>query len=118
MAQRVKVMLVCDLHEEETSGTETVTFSLDGAAYELDLCDEHSRGFREALGPYVGMARRAGGGGRSARPGRASRQARRGHDGERRNSGDVREWARAQGIEISARGRIPSSVMERYAAAH
>jgi hypothetical protein len=26
----------------------------------------------------------------------------------------VREWARAQGIEISDRGRIPATIQERY----
>ena len=42
MAQRVQVLLVCDLHDDDTEGTETIRFSLDGAAYEIDLCASHA----------------------------------------------------------------------------
>ena len=89
MAQRVQVILVCDLHEDETPGTETVTFAVDGSSYEIDVCDGHGRALREAFAPYVGAARR--GGGRSGRPaGRRSR--RRGGSGE---AAQIREWARS-----------------------
>ena len=60
MAQRVQVMLVCDLHEDEAEGVETVAFGLDGAAYELDACEEHAAQLRDAFAPFVGAARRAG----------------------------------------------------------
>lgn len=35
----------------------------------------------------------------------------------RRNSGEIRTWAKEHGIEISERGRIPASVIEQYEAA-
>src|SRR4051794_17591558 len=60
MAQRVQVLLVCDLHEGDEEGTETIAFSLDGAAYEIDVCDAHAAELRDAFAPYVGQARRAG----------------------------------------------------------
>lgn len=34
------------------------------------------------------------------------------------NTTDVREWARAEGIEIGSKGRIKASITERYEAAH
>src|SRR4051812_30703920 len=37
MAQRVQVILVCDLHDDETPGTETISFGLDGTPYEVDV---------------------------------------------------------------------------------
>ena len=107
MAQRVQVMVVCDLHDDETPATETVRFSFDGAPYEIDLCEAHVARFRDVLATYVGAARRAAGRGSRgrSRPGRL-------------RPNEVREWARKQGIEVSKRGRIPSHVIEQYDAAH
>ncbi|WP_433498162.1 Lsr2 family DNA-binding protein [Sphaerimonospora sp. CA-214678] len=31
---------------------------------------------------------------------------------------DVREWAREQGVEVPARGKVPDEVVERFIAAH
>jgi hypothetical protein len=109
MAQRVTVQLVCDLHDNDTAGEETVTFGLDGASYEIDLCATHARTLREAFAPFVGPARRVTGG-RGRRAGRGRSGA--GRDG----SAEIRAWARGQGIEVSERGRIPASLAEQYAA--
>jgi len=35
----------------------------------------------------------------------------------RERSGDIRAWAKEQGIAVSERGRIPASVVEQYQAA-
>ena len=107
MAQRVHVVVVCDLHGDETSASETVRFSLNGSAYEIDLCESHVQGLRDALAPYVGAARRATGGGR----------ARRGRDRSGR-AGDIRDWARRQGIDVSKRGRIPAHILQQYESSH
>lgn len=111
MAQRVQVILVCDMHENETPGTETLTFAVDGSAYEIDVCDAHGRELRDAFAPFVGAARRAGrgsgGGGR--------RRGRRGGAGE---AARIREWARGQGLPVPERGRIPADLAEKYAAAN
>jgi len=112
MAQRVQVILVCDLHEGETPGTETVTFAVDGSAYEIDVCDDHGKALRDAFAPYVGAARRAGG--RSGRPA-GSRRRRRSGSGE---AAQIREWARGQGLAVPERGRVPAELAEKYAAAH
>ncbi|MCW2585952.1 MAG: Histone protein Lsr2, partial [Frankiales bacterium] len=60
MAQRIQVLLVCDLHDDEVEGTETISFGLDGSSYEIDVCDEHAAQLRDSFASYVGAARRAG----------------------------------------------------------
>ena len=43
MAQKVQVLLACDLHDgDDVEGTETISFALDGASYEVDVCDPHA----------------------------------------------------------------------------
>ncbi len=37
---------------------------------------------------------------------------------DREQSKAIREWARGQGLEVSDRGRIPTSVTEAYQQAH
>lgn len=112
MAQRVQVLLVCDLHDGEVEGDETITFALDGRAYDIDVCADHAAGLRDAFAPYVGAARRSGSGGGRGR-------ARRG-GGSAAPSVDpaaVRAWARSNGIKVSERGRISADVLEQYSAA-
>src|SRR4051794_2720911 len=114
MAQRIQVLLVCDMHDDETPGTETVNFSVDGATYEIDLCEQHATNLRERFATYVGAARRAGG--RSDSSGGRSRRRR-----SRSGSGEaarIREWARSQGLPVPERGRIPADLAARYAAAN
>ena len=113
MAQRVQVLLVCDLHDGESEATETVSFSVDGASYEIDVCDQHAAQLRDAFAPFVGAARRATGSrGRGRRHRRSS-----GADSHGRGN-EVREWARQQGIAVSERGRISADVIAQYDAAH
>jgi hypothetical protein len=114
MAQRVQVILVCDLHEGEVEGTETITFGLDGSSYEIDVCEAHGRELRDAYAPFVGAARRAGrtaGGGQ--RRSRAGRSAAGGNQ-----VAEIREWARNNGHQVSERGRISATVKAAYDAAH
>jgi hypothetical protein len=118
MAQKVQVLLVCDLHDEEVEGSETVAFGLDGSSYEIDVCDEHAAQLRDAFAPFVGAARRAG---RPAAGGvrRTSRAGSRGTgSGDRERVQAMREWAREHGHKVSERGRLPGSVVAAYEAAH
>jgi hypothetical protein len=120
MAQKVQVLLVCDLHEDEVEGVETVAFGLDGSAYEIDACEQHAAELRDAFAPYVGSARRAGrpAAGTGSRRGSrgTSRPAASGSDRERVQA--IREWARSHGHKVSERGRLSSTVIEAYEAAH
>lgn len=117
MAQKVQVLLVCDLHDGEEEGTETVAFSLDGSSYEIDLCADHAASMRDDLATYVGAARRAGRSGSSTAARRSSRPARSGSADKQRVQ-DIREWARNNGHQVSERGRLSSVVVEAYDKAH
>jgi len=121
MARRIVHQLVDDLDGTvlEVGDGETVLFSLDGIAYEIDLTDENAAAFRDAVAPYVSAGRRV-----SARSGASAARAPRGSgSGQRRRSGQrdyapVRAWAADNGYELSERGRIPAAVLEAYDAAH
>ena len=116
MAQKIQVLLVDDL--DGGTASETVTFSLDGTAYEIDLSAENANRLREALATYVGHARRAG---RTAprAPSGASRPARGGGTrSDREQTQAMREWARNNGHAISERGRIPASIVDAYNASN
>ena len=103
MAQRVTVALEDDL--EGGPADETVRFGLGGAEYEIDLSKKNARAFRHEIEPFIEHARKAGRG-QTRRPARSA--------SSRQRSGDIRAWAKAQGIKVSARGRIPASVVQQY----
>jgi hypothetical protein len=119
MAQKVQVLLVCDLHDDEVEGSETLAFGLDGSTYEIDVCDQHAAELRDAFAPYVGAARRAG---RAAAPsgGRRGGRAggRSGARSGRERTQEMREWARKNGHQVSERGRLSAAVVSAYEAAH
>ena len=71
---------------------------------------EHAPALRDALARYVGAARRTGGGA-AACPGWCRARA----DGV--DSTEVREWAKAQGIEVKDRGRVPAELIVKFKAA-
>jgi hypothetical protein len=106
MATKVTVTLEDDL--DGGPADETLRFAVGGAEYEIDLSKKNVRAFRKQLAPFIEHARKAGRGQR--RP--AARAA-----SGRERSGDIRAWAKAQGIVVSDRGRIPASVAEQYRAA-
>lgn len=109
VAQKVQTLLIDDLDGSAADGT--VRFGLDGTEYEIDLSAGHARELRDALARYVQAARRADGGARQpARSGR--RDSASGVD-----TTEVREWAKAQGIEVKDRGRIPAELVARFKAA-
>lgn len=123
MARKIVHQLVDDLDGTvlEVGSGETILFSLDGTAYEIDLTDENAAALHDALAPFIAAARsvsaRAGGrsgSGSSGGSGGARRQKRSGQ----RDYAPVREWAAQNGYTVSQRGRIPAPVLEAYDAAH
>lgn len=112
MAQKVQVLLVDDI--DGGTADETVTFALDGVSYEIDLTTAHAAELRDALGTWVGHARKVGGrssSGRSSSGGGTSRPRR------SSDAGAVRTWAKENGYEVSERGRISAEIREAYEAA-
>jgi len=109
MAQKVQVVLLCDVDNGDTDAQETLKFSLDGNAYEIDVCARHAQQIQDALQPFVAHARKAAGAS-------APRRAR--APGARRQTASIRSWAKDHRITVNDRGRIPASVVKDYEAAH
>lgn len=114
MARKMLVQYVDDVDGsllEEGVG-ETVRFGLDANDYEIDLSPEHARELRAALENYVAAGRRvqkSGGTGRTtALP----------KTGPSRDLTAVRKWAKANGFDVSDRGRVPLKVLEAFDAAN
>ena len=82
-----------------------------GEAWNLDLNAEHAQQLRDALAAYVRAARRVSGG--SRRPARGGRRG----SASTLNTTEVREWAKAQGIEVKDRGRVPAELVVKFKAA-
>ncbi len=110
MAQKHIVQLIDDLDQSEAE--ETVSFSLDGSHYEIDLSEKNAAKFRDALAEYVANARRAtrSGAPRTAGGPRRSRPARQ----DREQTQAIREWARKNGHKIGEKGRIPAQILDAY----
>jgi hypothetical protein len=114
VAKQTTVTLIDDLDGGEAE--EQIDFTFDGKAYEIDLSAKNAEALRDALAPFVSAARRAAGG---SRRGSGSSSAPAGRPvSDREQNQAIREWAVAQGMKISERGRIPSNVLEAYHGAH
>ncbi|WP_067715356.1 histone-like nucleoid-structuring protein Lsr2 [Nocardia yamanashiensis] len=111
MAKKVTVTLVDD-YDGESKADETVFFSIDGNEYEIDLSNKNAGKLRESLEPWTEKARKVG---RSTKrkagviAGGRTRPA-----VDREESTAIREWARAQGHQVSSRGRIPAEIVDAY----
>jgi nucleoid-associated protein Lsr2 len=113
VAKQVITKLVDDLDGGEAD--RTIEFSLDGVNYTIDLSERNAGKLRKALDPYLEAGTRIG---RSYVSGRSSRATpSTAHTSDRQRNQAIREWAAENGHEVSERGRIPSTVVEAYAAA-
>jgi nucleoid-associated protein Lsr2 len=109
MAQRVEVLLTDDLDGTDIAAGkgETITFGLDGTSYEIDLTAKNAGILRKALQPCIAAGRPIKGARSPAVRTRISADTR-----------TVKAWARADGYEVSDRGRIPNAVCEAFDAAN
>ena len=116
MARQVLTVLTDDL--DGSDADRSVEFGLDGVNYTIDLSEKNIGKLRKALEPYIGAGarvarsggvRRGAGRGRGAgSPGRSNRD----------QNQAIRQWASRNGWAVSERGRIPTSVVEAFNAAH
>jgi hypothetical protein len=107
MASQTITTLVDDIDGSDAS--ETVSFSLDGIDYVIDLSQANAAAMRRALGSWASAGRRLDGGPslhRVLKPVGDSRGAL------------IRAWAAREGLAVPARGRIPKEVQRQYDAAH
>lgn len=109
MAQRVITQLVSDLSGDEIADGEgeTIEFSYRGASFSIDLTDKEAADFDKSIALYLEHGRKTGGRRKSSSAGSKSDYS----------AKDVRIWAKAQGIDVPERGRIPGDIVERYKAA-
>ena len=109
MAQKIQTLFVDDLDSGEAEGT--VRFGLDGASYEIDLSAAHAEELRKVFAPYTRAGRKV--------TGRVRRTAR--NQGKAAANGfstnEVRDWAKANGVEVKDRGRVPTDVVAKFRAA-
>ncbi|HUJ73315.1 MAG TPA: Lsr2 family protein [bacterium] len=109
MAQKIQTFLIDDLDGSEAEGT--VLFGLDGTQYEIDLSTDHAKDLRTALARYIEAGRRVTGTTR-----RAAQNGRKAPANGISNT-DVRAWAKAQGLDVKERGRVPADLIAQYQAA-
>ncbi|MET8427698.1 Lsr2 family protein [Nocardia sp. NPDC004860] len=110
MAKKVTVTLVDD-YDNESRADQTVYFSIDGSDFEIDLSNENAGRLRETLQPWTDKARKVG---RSKRTNKAPAAGRNQPTVDREESTAIRQWARAQGYQVSTRGRIPAEIVDAY----
>lgn len=112
MARKVEVTLIDDLTGGDAD--ETVSFGLDGTRYEIDLSAANAKKLRDGLAKFADAARREKGAARQpvrAVPRKAAAPA-------GPSTSDVREWAKAQGYEVSERGRVANDLIVKFQEAH
>jgi hypothetical protein len=103
--QKIVQTLVDDIDGSEA--TTTLTFSVSGVDYTIDLNDKNIAKFEKAITPFVQNAQRVGG--RRQRSASVTKLA--------SNAKTVRSWAQANGYAVPDRGRIPGQILAAYEAA-
>ena len=118
MATMTTVTMVDDI--DGSAATETVSFALDGASYEIDLNDKNAKKLRDAVANFVAHGRRIDGGRRSTGRAKAVRggRSRARTAPDREQTAAIREWARGQGYEVSDRGRLSAAIVQAFEEAH
>jgi hypothetical protein len=111
MARKVEVTLIDDLDGGDAD--ETVSFGLDGTRYEIDLSAANAKKLRNSLAKFIDAARKDKGARQPARGAARKAAAPAGP-----NTSDVREWAKAQGYEVSERGRVANDLIVKFQEAH
>lgn len=114
MAEYIVRRQVDDLEHQrgnlEVPAEEEVVFGLDGRSYRIDLSTENAKELRDRLAEYISAARPLLD--LEARTELSPAQA------KKAELNDVRQWARAQGMQVNERGKIPKTVKDAYQAAN
>lgn len=112
MAKQIQEIFIDDIDGSEAE--ETIAFVYRGRSYEIDLSNTHATAFDESMKEWIEHAREVRTEtGRRGRPLVVSGRAM-----SREKSAAIRQWAKAHGLPVSERGRIASTIVEKYEAAH
>jgi hypothetical protein len=105
VASRVVTQLISDLSGDEIPDGkgETIEFAYRGTPYKIDLTNKEAAGFDKALAMYIEHAtsvatRRSAAASRTGRP----------------DAKTVRTWAKANGLSVPDRGRIPADIWVKF----
>ncbi|NUR88761.1 MAG: Lsr2 family protein [Nonomuraea sp.] len=111
MAKQIVESFIDDL--DGSKAEKTTSFAIDGVNYEIDLSGKNREKLERALAPYITAGRPV----RAERV-RASRTVVTARAMSREKSSEIRQWAKAHGLPVSERGRIASTIVEQFEAAH
>ncbi len=111
MAKHEYVTLVDDLNGKEDAAT--VEFGIDGEHFEIDLDDDNAAALRAIFEPYITHARILPKRGRP-RTKKKGTKVKGESNYSREESKRIRERARAAGISVQKRGRIPQEVSDQF----
>jgi hypothetical protein len=112
--------------QEKVEATTTISFSVDGEAFEIDLTDTNAALFHESVKQFRDAARsvtgkRKSGGSSKPKATTPSSTSASGGGSKKPTKADdelnkaIREWAREEGgFDLSERGRIPQHVRDAY----
>jgi hypothetical protein len=111
MAQRqtITTAIYCDYTGELCPDAKTLKFGWGDREYQIDLSPAIAEKFEQIMNKYADKA--------TALP-RTQKRTRRGN--AKSNAVDlakIRDWAKANGLAVSERGRIPGEIMAAYEAA-
>jgi hypothetical protein len=95
-----------------TANAETIEFGIEGVTYAIDLSESNVAALLEALEPFITAGQKVSGRGKPKARQNGSNGA------SHLDLPTVRAWAKAQGFEVSERGRIAKDVLEAFAAAN
>lgn len=103
-------IFVDDIDGKEDDTVETRRYSIGRQGYTIDLSAKNYEAFLKTLEKYTSVSTKV-----EAPPAgvRMRRSPARASD-KPYTASDVREWAKAEGIEVSERGRIHKEIIEKY----
>ena len=108
-----KVIFMDDMDETLEADAGTISFTMEGISYQIDLSTKSATKFRSAMAPYIAAARRVGG--------KATGTKSKSHKVSSAHSDQlnaIRDWANANGMQVAYKGRIPADVRLAYEQAH
>jgi hypothetical protein len=108
VSQRVEIEITCDRVAPGHGGeVESLDMTLGGTEYQIDLCVKHRKPYNDLLEMITEDGRRVVARGRQ-------QPAARKQLGPANRNAEIRAWAKEQGIDVSARGRIAEDVVQKY----
>ncbi|MDF3316397.1 Lsr2 family protein [Rhodococcus sp. C3V] len=91
-----------------------VTFSYQGADYQIDLRPTNADKLEAALAPFIQSAQKVGTAKKNSRTQASTKTAHRSPE----QLQAIRDWANSNGYEVSSRGRIKKEIIGAFDASH